>query len=439
MFKSKALKAENQKLREELQVLKQVQESLDEDMIRFSLDEKGVVTSTNCLVEQELGLSDNTVIGKEFLDFVPENSRSTDHFMALKKSLGTGDNWHGAVEFDKQNDSKSWLRSIVEPINNSQKQLCGFIIYATELTRTIENSRQQQDILDAINRSMAAIEFTPHGEILTANSNFLQGMGYTLEEIKGSHHKIFCDPEEVNSLEYKHFWEKLANGEYVSNRFKRIDSSGRVIWLEASYNPIHNDRGDLYKVIKFATIITEQIAQEQAAIEASSIAHQVSGETVQQTEQGKQIIQNTINGMQEFTGQMEKVSDSVKELNTHSQHISELVGSVKSIAEQTNLLALNAAIEAARAGEQGRGFAVVADEVRQLASRTNTTTEEISVVVDKNVQQMSTAVALIEECKLEASAALASSTESGVTMAKIQSGAARVVEAIDKFNQNIRS
>jgi len=274
---------------------------------------------------------------------------------------------------------------------------------------------------------------------LTANSNFLQGMGYTLEEIKGSHHKIFCDPEEVNSLEYKHFWEKLANGEYVSNRFKRIDSSGRVIWLEASYNPIHNDRGDLYKVIKFATIITEQIAQEQAAIEASSIAHQVSGETVQQTEQGKQIIQNTINGMQEFTGQMEKVSDSVKELNTHSQHISELVGSVKSIAEQTNLLALNAAIEAARAGEQGRGFAVVADEVRQLASRTNTTTEEISVVVDKNVQQMSTAVALIEECKLEASAALASSTESGVTMAKIQSGAARVVEAIDKFNQNIRS
>lgn len=438
MFKSKALKAENQKLREELQVLKQVRVSLDEDMIRFSLDKKGVLTSTNRLVEEELGLSDNTLIGKRFIDLVPRNCRSTKHFMALEKSLRTGDNWHGAVEFDKQDGSQSWLRVIVEPINDFQQQISGFIIFATELTRTIENSRQQQDIIDAINRSMATIEFTPQGEILTANNNFLQGMGYRLEEIKGYHHKMFCDPQEVSSPEYKHFWEKLANGEYVSNRFKRIDSAGRVIWLEASYNPIHNDRGDLYKVIKFATIITEQIEQEQAAIEASSIAHQVSGETVQQTEKGKQIIQNTINGMQELTEQMEKVSDSVKELNTHSQHISELVGSVKGIAEQTNLLALNAAIEAARAGEQGRGFAVVADEVRQLASRTNTTTEEISVVVNQNVQQMSTAVALIEECKLEANAALASSTESGVTMDEIQNGAARVVEAIDKFNQNVR-
>ncbi|WP_413694355.1 MULTISPECIES: methyl-accepting chemotaxis protein [unclassified Psychromonas] len=142
--------------------------------------------------------------------------------------------------------------------------------------------------------------------------------------------------------------------------------------------------------------------------------------------------------MQQLTEQMEKVSENIKFLNVHSEHISNLAGSVKGIAEQTNLLALNAAIEAARAGEQGRGFAVVADEVRSLASRTNTTTEEISKVVNDNVQQMAEAVSLIDQCKREVSNALEFSTEAGITMEDIQNGATRVVEAIEHFNENVR-
>ncbi|KOO12481.1 chemotaxis protein, partial [Vibrio xuii] len=121
----------------------------------------------------------------------------------------------------------------------------------------------------------------------------------------------------------------------------------------------------------------------------------------------------------------------------HTQKNSELVSSISDIADQTNLLALNAAIEAARAGEQGRGFAVVADEVRNLASRTNATTEEIGAVVSENVRKMSSAVALIAQCQTKAGEALELSTEAGKTMEDIQSGAQQVVDAVNEFNQNL--
>ena len=439
MFKSKALKEENQKLKDELFILKQISESLEQDMIRFLLDETGRVTAINQMVEKKLGFKNNDLNGQYFIDLVPEYDRDTEHFKALKQAIQSGNKWHGAIQADKKDGELIWVRAIVEPIVDKLNKLTSFVVFCTELTRTIEHCRQQQDTLAAINRSMSTIEFSPTGEVITANDNFLQGMGYRLEQIQGQHHRIFCDSKDVNSEQYHLFWETLGNGQAVSSRFKRIDSSGREIWLEASYNPIHNDRGELYKIIKFATLITSQIEQEQAAIKASKVAHIVSGETQEQSEKCKRIIQDTISGMQQLTDQMEKVSENIKFLNVHSEHISNLAGSVKGIAEQTNLLALNAAIEAARAGEQGRGFAVVADEVRNLASRTNTTTEEISKVVNDNVQQMAEAISLIEQCKKEASNALESSTEAGVTMVDIQNGAIRVVEAIELFNENIRS
>lgn len=110
-------------------------------------------------------------------------------------------------------------------------------------------------------RSTAVIEFDLDGNILTANDRFLTTVGYRLEQIRGKHHRIFCEPEEANSAGYQAFWDKLRRGEYVAERFKRIDAHGRVVWLEASYNPIFDAHDVLYKVVKFATVITEQVNQ----------------------------------------------------------------------------------------------------------------------------------------------------------------------------------
>jgi methyl-accepting chemotaxis protein len=111
---------------------------------------------------------------------------------------------------------------------------------------------------DAINKSQAVIEFTLDGKILHANANFLNALGYTLDEIKGQHHSLFVEPAYRASAEYREFWAKLGRGEFDAGQYKRIAKGGKEVWIEASYNPIFDKRGKPYKVVKFATDITEQ-------------------------------------------------------------------------------------------------------------------------------------------------------------------------------------
>ncbi|WP_411748473.1 methyl-accepting chemotaxis protein [Reinekea sp.] len=171
--------------------------------------------------------------------------------------------------------------------------------------------------------------------------------------------------------------------------------------------------------------------------ETSNIAYEVSQETVKNTLKAISVIDTTIEAMGYLSTRMDGASQGIFELDTQSQKVAELVESIGGIADQTNLLALNAAIEAARAGEQGRGFAVVADEVRQLASRTSTATEEIISVVSENKQLTKAAVSLIEESKKEADKALQLSNDAGHVMKDIQEGAKQVVDAIAEFNKNL--
>ena len=115
-----------------------------------------------------------------------------------------------------------------------------------------------QATLDALGRSLAIIEFKPDGTILTANANFLAALGYGVEEIRGQHHSLFVDPAERDSEAYRQFWAKLRSGEFAATEFKRIAKGGREIWIQASYNPIHDKQGKVYNVVKFATDITQQ-------------------------------------------------------------------------------------------------------------------------------------------------------------------------------------
>lgn len=124
---------------------------------------------------------------------------------------------------------------------------------------SISNSNNDaQAKLDALNKSQAVIEFETDGTIITANANFLGAIGYTLEEIQGKHHSMFVDPEEANGAEYRNFWSELAAGEFKSQEFRRVAKGGKEIWIQASYNPICDKNGKVYKVVKFASDITAQ-------------------------------------------------------------------------------------------------------------------------------------------------------------------------------------
>ena len=436
---NKHLVKENEALREELHILKQVRDGLREEMIFLNLNERGEIEAVNEVFEKELGYSLSQVKGHRFFEFVPEIARSTPHFKKLKDSIEQRVHYWGAIEFLRENGEEAWLRGVVEPIFDGKGNIHKFSVNLNDLTRTIANSKEHEDLVAALHKSNAVIEFDLNGNIQDANEAFLKAVKYSLNDIKGQHHRIFCDTEYANSREYKTFWERLTQGEFVAGRFERLDAHGNTIWLEATYNPICDSHGRMYKVVKLATDITEQVARENAVSSAADIAYRSSNTTDQIATRGKEVISELLSEMSSLSQQMDRAKEGINALDAQSQQIATIIGSISAIAEQTNLLALNAAIEAARAGDQGRGFAVVADEVRQLASRTTEATEEIINVVKHNQTLATDAVNLVNEGDEKAQSGLNYAREAGEVIEQIQDGAKEVVDAVGQFSSRLGS
>jgi methyl-accepting chemotaxis protein len=430
---NKRLKQELSALREELSSLQQVRDSLESEMLVLTLDADGRIHSVNQNFIDEMLYKSNDLIGRHIEDIVPAHVKSDEFHQRFKSALTRGEHFAGTVRLLRGNGQEAWLRSIAQPVRSSNGKIKCFSIYSSDLTRTIEASREHENLIGALVRSTAVIEFDLNGNVLTANERFLSGMGYSLAQIKGKHHRMFCEPEEYNSVEYQNFWHRLNAGEFVAERFKRVDSHGRVVWLEASYNPVLDANNKLYKVVKFATVITDQVNQEQAVAEAANIAYSTSQQTDQSAQRGTAVVTQAVNVMRDLAKHMQTAGEGIEALNEQSLVIGTIVKTISGIAEQTNLLALNAAIEAARAGEQGRGFAVVADEVRQLASRTSQATDEIVGVVRQNQDMARNAVALMTDGQLQAEQGLALAAEAGTVIVEIQDGAQKVVNAVGQF------
>ena len=432
MFNTR-LKQEVLTLREKLWSLEQVRDSLDQEMLAVYLDPQGRIESANPAFESEMGYRAGELLGRSIDELIPHNAKGLELYQKFKEAIKHGQHYAGVVRLMRANGREAWLRSIVQPVKSIGGRIEHFSIYASDLTRTIEASREDESLIKALLRSTAVIEFNLDGEVLVANERFLQSMGYTLEQVKGKHHRMFCEPAEYNSREYQEFWGKLRRGEFIADRFKRVDRQGRVVWLEASYNPVIDAHDNLYKVVKFATVITDQIDRENAVAEAANIAFSTSQQTDATAQRGAAVVKDTVQVMRDLAQSIQQAADGIGALDKQSQLIGAIIKTISSIAEQTNLLALNAAIEAARAGEQGRGFAVVADEVRQLASRTSKATEEITGVVQQNQQLAGQAVALMGTGKRQADEGLTLANEAGTVIIEIQDGAQRVVSAVGQF------
>ncbi|MBJ9976297.1 PAS domain-containing methyl-accepting chemotaxis protein [Pseudomonas sp. S75] len=436
MFNNK-LKQEILQLREQLQTIEQVKNSLDSEMLVLQLDPQGRIESANGNFEKEMLYSSEQLIGRNIEEIVPAHVKSLDFYQRMKSAITRGEHLHGAFRLLRGNGEEAWLRSILQPVRGTDGRIKCFSLHSSDLTRTIETSREHESLIKALMRSTAVIEFNLDGVVLTANNRFLQAMGYTLEQVRGKHHRMFCEPEEANSVAYQQFWDKLRRGEFVVERFKRIDAHGRVVWLEASYNPIIDAHDVLYKVVKFATVITDQVNQEMAVAQAADMAYGTSQDTDAAARKATEVVTQTVAVMRGLEGSMQEAAEGIQALDKQSKVIGSIIKTISDIAGQTNLLALNAAIEAARAGEQGRGFAVVADEVRQLASRTSSATEEIARVVQQNEQLAQAAVDIIDTSKRQAEQGLTLADETGQVIVEIQDGARKVVSAVGQFSNQL--
>jgi len=436
MFNSK-LKKEIQQLREELLCVEQVKHSLDSEMLVLQLDPQGRIEEVNGNFEKEMLYRAEQLIGRNIEEIVPAHVKQLDFYQRMKSAISRGEHLNGAFRLQRGNGEEAWLRSILQPVKTADGRIKYFSMHSSDLTRTIETSREHESLIKALMRSTAVIEFNLDGQVLTANERFLQTLGYSLEQVRGKHHRMFCEPEEASSAGYQAFWDKLRRGEYVAERFKRVDAHGRTVWLEASYNPIFDTHDVLYKVVKFATVITDQVNQEQAVAQAADIAYTTSLETDHSARKATDVVTQTVEVMRGLEGSMQDAAEGIQALDKQSKVIGAIIKTISDIAGQTNLLALNAAIEAARAGEQGRGFAVVADEVRQLASRTSSATEEIAKVVQQNEQLAQAAVDIIDTSKRQAEQGLALAADTGGVIVEIQEGAKKVVDAVGQFSSQL--
>ncbi|CAM3922160.1 Biofilm dispersion protein BdlA [Pseudomonas reidholzensis] len=298
-------------------------------------------------------------------------------------------------------------------------------------------AQREASYRNAMDRSMAVIEFGLDGKVIDANGNFLSVMGYRLEQVRGQHHRLFCQAADGTSPAYQAFWSALNRGEFKAGQFQRVDSRGATVWLQASYNPLYDAQGKLYGIVKFATNITREVEQREAESQAALLAFETSQETDAHTQHGSAVVQQTVTVVQSIADELEQMAKGITALSEQSAQIGTIVDAIRGIAEQTNLLALNAAIEAARAGEQGRGFAVVADEVRNLAQRTSQATLAIGEVVARNRELAHQAVASMQTSTLKTEQGVALANQAGALIEDIHQGAQRVVEVIGQFAQRL--
>jgi methyl-accepting chemotaxis protein len=230
--------------------------SKSQAIIEFDLTGKILTANPNFC--QALGYQFSEIVGQHHRMFVDPVEVSSADYREFWAKLGRGEFDSRQYKRIGKGGKEIWIEASYNPVLRGGEPY-KVVKFATDITAQKLKSAEDAGKLSALSRAQAVIEFTPNGEIQTANQNFLSTLGYQLSEIQGKHHSMFCDTAYTSSDEYRRFWQRLAGGEFVSDEFLRIGKGGKKVYIQASYNPIFDMNGKVFKVVKFATDVTSRV------------------------------------------------------------------------------------------------------------------------------------------------------------------------------------
>jgi methyl-accepting chemotaxis protein len=233
-------------------------------IIEFNLD--GIVERANENFCSTMGYEPDEIIGQHHRIFCEKDYAESDDYADFWKKLGRGERIVSEFKRLAKDGHEVWLRASYNPVLDSDGNAVRIVKFATDVTESKEQRAELEGLMRAINRAQAVIEFDLKGNVINANEQFLAIFGYTLDELIGKHHRIFCEPSYADSNSYEEFWKKLGRGEYESGEYKRLAKDGHEVWLHASYNPILDAAGRPVKVVKFASDITDEMQKRSLAL-----------------------------------------------------------------------------------------------------------------------------------------------------------------------------
>ena len=289
-------------------------------VIEFKLD--GTVLTANENFLTTLGYRLDDIIGRHHRMFCDPAFTSKEDYVAFWQKLNRGEFDSGIHRWLGQGGKELWLQASFTPILDVHGKIAKIMTFATDVTARRQRNAEYEGKISAIMKLQAVIEFTLDGRILEANDNFLTTVGYSLEEIKGQHHRMFCETEFAASAEYLAFWQKLSHGEADTGVYRRLGKGGNLIWLQASYTPIPDANGRPYKVVKYASDVTAekkaQFTLEACMTEAQGTLLALANGDLTQSMQGV------------YAGDLDKIKSSI---NTALTNLTTTIATVRQAVE----------------------------------------------------------------------------------------------------------